>query len=241
MIGFRPLLVPTICAATVVAVCLGLGMWQVQRMYWKRDLIAVREASLVAAPIPPPRTLEEARPLEFRHVSIDGVFLNDKELYLHAISDGGAQGYHVLTPLREVSGRVILIDRGFVPTELRDQARRRAGQPEGDAHLVGLLRLPPTEKPGGILSPFMPDNRADSNHWFWVDLPAMASADGLENAAPFYIDADKTANPGGWPRGGITRTALPDDHLQYAITWFLLAGAMIVIYVLYHRRREGAG
>jgi surfeit locus 1 family protein len=72
-------------------------------------------------------------------------------------------------------------------------------------------------------------------------LPAMAAADGLDRVAPFYIDADATPNPGGWPKGAVTRLELRNDHLQYAITWFSLAIALIVIYFLYHRRHVRSG
>ena len=66
----------------------------------------------------------------------------------------------------------------------------------------------------------------------------MARCAGLEGVLPFTVDAGPAPNPGGWSRGGVTRTALPNDHLQYAITWFVLAGALSVIYVLYHRKRD---
>ena len=69
----------------------------------------------------------------------------------------------------------------------------------------------------------------------------MAVAEQLNRVAPFYIDADTTPNPGGWPKGGVTRLELPNDHLQYAITWFSLAIALIVIYFLYHRRHARSG
>ena len=67
--------------------------------------------------------------------------------------------------------------------------------------MQGLLRLPPAGRPNW----FLPDNRPDLNYWFWVDLPAMSAADKLDRVAPFYIDADATPNPGGWPKGGVTR------------------------------------
>ena len=141
-------------------------------------------------------------------------------------------GYQVLTPLREPDGRIVFVNRGFIPSALKDRAKRIAGEPAGAVRIVGLLRLPPEGRPNW----FLPDNRPDLNYWFWVDLPAMAKADRLDNVAPFYIDADAAPNPGGWPKGGVTRLALPNNHLQYAITWFSLAVAMIVIYVLFHRR-----
>jgi surfeit locus 1 family protein len=232
MTGFRPRLVPTLFTVPGVLILLGLGIWQVQRLHWKEGLIAQRDAAVAAAPIEPPQTLGEARAGQFRHVAADGVFQNDKELFLAASSDGGDSGYQVLTPLAMSDGRVMLVNRGFIPLELKDRAKRAAGEPAGGVHVAGLLRVPPAVKP----SWFLPDNRPDLNLWFWVDLAAMAKAAGIADPVPFYIDADKTPNPGGWPKGGVTRLDLPNDHLQYAITWFSLAVALIVIYVLYHRR-----
>jgi surfeit locus 1 family protein len=159
------------------------------------------------------------------------VLLNDKEIFLAASSDSGQSGYQVLTPLREAGGRIVFVNRGFIPLDRKEPATRSAGEPSGPVRIEGLLRVAPLAKP----SWFLPDNRPEHNLWFWVDLPAMAEAAGLGNVAPLYIDADKTPNPGGWPKGGVTRLDLPNDHLQYAITWFALAVALAVIYVLYHR------
>jgi surfeit locus 1 family protein len=213
-------------------ILLGLGVWQVQRLHWKEGLIAQRDAAVTASPIAPPRSFDEARGLEFHHIVAEGVFRNDKELYLAASSDSGEAGYQVVTPLVMSDGRKMFVNRGFVPSELKDPAKRAAGELVGTQRVVGLLRLPPPTKP----SFFLPDNRPDLNLWFWVDLPAMAKAAGVADPVPFYVDADNSRNPGGWPKGGITRLDLPNDHLQYAITWFSLAVALIVIYVLYHRR-----
>lgn len=236
--GFRPRLVPTLFAVPVVLLCLGLGAWQVQRLQWKEGLIAERAAATKAAPVPAPQTLADAGKLEFRPVTLDGVFLNDRELYLHAIAPSGREGYQVLTPLMVAEGQAVLIDRGFVPTELRDPAKRAAGQLSGTRRVSGLVRLPPSGKP----NVFLPANDAARNHWFWVDLPAMAAADRLEKVAPYYIDADATPNPGGWPKGGADLLPeLPNHHLQYVITWFALAAAMVVIYVIYHRRPGADG
>jgi surfeit locus 1 family protein len=235
MTAFRPLFWPTLFTAPAVLLLLALGFWQVERLFWKKDLIAQRQAAVAAAPVAAPRSLEEARDMEFRHVTGEGLFLHDKEIFLGATSEAGRQGYQVLTPLLEPGGRVVFVNRGFIPAELKEPARRAAGQIAGTVRVQGLLRLPPAEKRAW----FLPDNRPDLNYWFWVDIPAMSAADRLDRVAPFYIDADATPNPGGWPKGGVTRLALPNDHLQYAITWFSLAVALIVIYVLFHRRNAG--
>jgi surfeit locus 1 family protein len=237
MTRFRPLFWPTVFSVPVLLLLLGLGSWQIERLFWKRELIAQRQAALAAAPVTAPRSLEEARGLEFRHVTDEGVFVHGKEIFLGATSEAGRNGYQVLTPLQEPSGRIVFVNRGFVPAELKDPAKRSAGQIAGTVVVEGLLRLPPVKKPAW----FLPDNRADLNYWFWVDLPEMASADKLDRVAPFYIDADATPNPGGWPKGGVTRLELPNDHLQYAITWFSLAVALIVVYFLFHHRNARSG
>jgi len=234
---FRPLFWPTVFTVPVVLLLLGLGFWQIERLFWKRELITQRQAAVTAAPLAAPRSLEEARGMEFHPVTDQGVFLHDKEIFLGATSEVGRNGYQVLTPLQEPRGRIVFVNRGFIPAELKDPAKRSEGQIAGTVRVQGLLRFAPTAKPAW----FLPDNRADLNYWFWVDLSAMATADGLESVAPFYIDADATPNPGGWPKGAVTRLELRNDHLQYAITWFSLAAALIVIYFLYHRRHARSG
>jgi len=237
MIRVRPRLAPTLFTIPVVLICIALGIWQLQRLQWKRGLIAERATAVAATPLHPPQTLAEGRALEFHPVDDDGVFLNDKEIYLSAIGPHGGAGFHVLSPLREADGRIVFVNRGFVPADKKDPSTRTAAQFTGTEHLRGLLRLAPEKKPGW----FIPDNRPDVNYWFWIDLPAMAAADQLATAdvAPFYIDADATPNPGGWPQGGTTLLDLPNDHLQYAITWFSLAAAMVAVYVAYHWRERG--
>jgi surfeit locus 1 family protein len=237
MTGFRPQLWPTLFTAPALLLLLALGSWQIQRLHWKQDLIAQRQAAVSAAPIAAPRNLEDAKGMEYRHVSDEGVLLHDKEIFLGATSEGGRQGYQVLTPLVEPSGRIVFVNRGFIPAELKDPAKRASGQITGTIRVQGLLRLPPDGRP----SWFLPHNRPDLNYWFWVDLPMMSAADKLDpdRVAAFYIDADARPNPGGWPKGGVTRVFLPNDHLQYAITWFSLAVALMVIYFLFHRRNAG--
>jgi surfeit locus 1 family protein len=234
---FRPQFWPTLCSVPSLLLLLGLGAWQVERLSWKQDLIARRAAAVAAPPVPAPRTAEEAHRLEFHRVVADGVFLHPKEIYLAASAGPGSVGYEVFTPLEEPDGRIVFVDRGYIPQRLRNPEDRAAGQIRGSVRVTGLLRLPPAGRPNW----FSPDNRPDRNDWFWIDLGAMAAADKLERVAPFYLVADAAPNPGGWPRGDATGFELPNHHLQYAITWFSLAVVLIVIYVLHHCRRAGPG
>ena len=232
--NFRPTFWPTVFTVPAVLLMLGLSVWQVQRLQWKEGLIAER-TSRIGAPamaLPGDASLGVAdlANIEYRHVQAQGQFLNDKEIFLGARTFEGSAGYHVITPFRLADGRTVLVDRGWIPLDRKEAAKRSAGEIEGPTLVDGVIRLQ------GRQTWFVPDNRPDLDFFFWVDLPAMAKFAGLPNAETrFYLEAGPVKNPGGFPIGGQTRIDLPNDHLQYAITWFALAAALIVIYVLYHR------
>ena len=152
MIRFRPRLGPTLFTVPAVAMLVALGVWQLQRLEWKTRLIAERATAVATTQVPPPQTLGEARALEFHPVIAEGVFLHDKEILLNAIAAKGDAGFDVLTPLREADGRIVFVNRGFVPTGRKDPAARPAGQLAGTMHISGLLRVPPDTKPSWFSS-----------------------------------------------------------------------------------------
>jgi surfeit locus 1 family protein len=234
---FRPRLVPTIVAFAALLTLLGLGSWQVERLAWKNDLLKTMAERMAAAPRPltgPAWGVVE----DYEKVSVTGHFLHDREFHMLARSvPGGELGYQILTPFAVDGGGTVIVDRGFVPTDHRDPGTRLSGQVQGDVSVVGISRHP--HEPA--LKWFIPDNRPAENLWLWPDLTVMAHTAGLAAVAPFVIDADATANPGGLPVGGQTQVDIPNDHLQYAITWYSLAVVLVVMFVLYHRRRKGEG
>ena len=233
----KSLLWPSVFAFLGFLLLLGLGTWQVERLSWKESLIAERQAAVTAPPIAVPGSLAAAEGREYRHIAATGTFLNDHEFFLGATDDIGHPGYHVITPLRLADGAVLMVDRGFIPEDRKAPASRAAGELAGEVTVTGLLRLAPQGKPAW----FLPDNSVERNYWIWVDLPAMARVAHLGRVLPFYMDAGATPNPGGLPIGGQTRLTLPNNHLQYAITWYALAVALAVIYILFVRRHRAEG
>jgi surfeit locus 1 family protein len=217
-------------AVPAFLVLVGLGIWQLERLHWKNGLIAAREAAVAAPATDIPHSAAEASGMEFRHVRASGEFLNDREFFLGASDEAGTTGFHVVTPLRLADGSLLLVDRGWIPGNLKDRSKRAAGEPSGIVTVEGLLRLGIEARPNW----FVPANRCDINYWFWIDFAGMARCGNLHNVLPFTVDAGPAPNPDGYPRGGVTRVALPNDHLQYAITWFALAIGLAVIYVVYH-------
>ncbi len=219
----KSLLGPTLFALLGGLLLIGLGTWQVQRLHWKEGLIAARYAAVHGTPAALPHTLAEASAEEFRHVRVAGRFLAAPEFHVHALSQAGDDGYHAVNPVALAGGGIVLVDRGFVP------AGMKAPAPAGT--VTGLLRLYQ-----GRPSWFTPDNRAGSNEWFYVDPAAMAAAGQLAGVLPFYVDADAGPDPRAYPLGGQTALDLPNNHLQYAVTWYALAAALAVYYVLIVRR-----
>lgn len=226
------LVVLGVAALAVFLGLLALGIWQVERRAWKLDLIARVDQRVAAAPVAPPSDWAgiDADRDEYRHVRISGRFLNDREAQVVASTAKGA-GYWVMTPLQSADGSVILVNRGFVPTENRDPATRAAGQVDGPVTVSGLLRI--TEPKGG----FLRSNDPAAERWYSRDVAAIAASRGLTNVAPYFVDADATPNPGGLPIGGLTVIAFPNSHLVYAVTWFGLA-ALLAFGVGYAVRSE---
>lgn len=217
-----------------MAVLVALGTWQVERRAWKSALIATMDARLAMAPLPIEGLLARNEPVDFRPVIASGRFRHDRELYLAARSYQSQLGYHVVTPLVLSDGHTtVLVDRGWVPADHRDPATRTMGQLAGMVSVTGIARQP--ARPGA----FTPDNRPDQNLWYWADLPAMGAHAGAPQVAPVLIEAGPASNPGGLPIGGQTRVSLSNDHLQYAITWYALAVALAVIYLVSQRRNAG--
>jgi surfeit locus 1 family protein len=204
-----------------------LGVWQVERRAWKRDLLARVEGRIHAAPRALPRIWSDD--LAYTPVRTRGVFLHDRETPVQAVTELGP-GYWVMTPLR-TGDRIVLVNRGFVPQERRDPATRRPGQVAGTVTVTGLMRA---SEPGGG---FLRGNDAGADRWYSRDVAAIARARSLTGAAPFFIDADGAANPGGFPVGGLTVVAFRNNHLIYAVTWFALAALALGGAVLLLRGR----
>ncbi len=206
-----------------------LGIWQLYRLQWKLALIERVDSRIHATPAPPPGTAAWPRISkqddEYRRVLLEGRYLDNHDSRVKAVTELGP-GYWLLTPFRLQDGSIVLVNRGYVPENWQQAAAPT------DTRVTGLLRL---SEPGGG---FLRDNDAAGKRWYSRDVAAIAAAQGLRNVAPYFVDAD--AAPGSaaiithegvnlapgdstWPRGGLTVVRFPNNHLGYALTWFVLA------------------
>jgi len=232
----RKLVLPSILALVGFAGLVALGVWQLERKTWKEGLIAQVEARAAGAPVDitdmPPEWRDPARlaDVDFTRVVIRGKFDNSRELHMIAPQRNGA-GWMVITRFDAPEGSVLVM-RGVVPDQLKDPAKRAAGQIEGDVAVIGRIRQP---EQAGL---FTPANDVARNNWFWRDLAGMQHATGIDEASkalPFFIELEAPVPAGAGPRPQLDQVNLRNDHLQYAITWFALAGVMVVMFAVWLR------
>jgi surfeit locus 1 family protein len=222
------LAIPALLAFIVL---IGLGTWQIQRKAWKEGLITQLDAQLAAPPIALP--LPAAWPRldrqadEYRRVTFEATFDNSKEALVFAAPstfrpDVSGPGYWVFTPARLTDGKIVMVNRGFVPDGRQDPASRPQGQIAQPIEIVGSMRWPEAHHW------FTPADEPAKNLWFSADPQAMAAAKALGAVAPFYVEQESPVPPGGLPKPGKLMVTLPDNHLQYALTWYGLALVLVI-------------
>jgi surfeit locus 1 family protein len=237
----RSLFVVLVCL-TGIAILSGLGAWQVERLNWKNALVERIDARIHATPVPVAdiaARFSAGEDIDYVPATASGTFDHRGERYFLSTFDGQA-GWNVYAPL--VLGEesaVLFVNRGFVPYDRKDPATRPEGNPAGLVTITGLSRAPAE----GKSSWFMPDNDPTKNTFFWRSVPDMAAGLALPagtRVLPFTLDAGPGKAEGGYPVGGTTVIDIPNNHLQYAITWFGLAAVLAVMLVLFLWRRAAS-
>lgn len=238
----------TLFTLLLIAAFVALGVWQLQRRTAKHELIAALTERLAAAPdaLPPPAQWAALTPArdEFRRVSFTATYAAAPDAMVYSAGsavrkDASGPGTWAFLPARLPSGETIVIDAGFVENTMQergveDRAVKKlvTGAP---VTLTGYLRFP--EAPGWLT----PAENRDKRLWFVRDHLAIANALGWGTVAPFYIDLEQPVPENGIPRPGPLDVHLKDDHLQYAVTWFALAGAVLIAFCVWVRgRRQSA-
>jgi surfeit locus 1 family protein len=210
---------------------IALGIWQLERREWKEALLADLELAL--SPSTEALDISAAEPelasRDYIRVKLRGRFDNAQERYLFAVLDGQT-GWQVITPFVTTDRRIVLVNRGFVPDSLKDPRSRPQSLLAGETELIGLLRRKPSA------GPFAPQNQPSRNIWFWADIDALLRS--IPDAATLRpLNGIVQALPSGagesWPRPvPPDPSAIPNNHLQYAITWFALAAILLVMTVM---------
>jgi len=221
----RRVIAPIVIGLIGTAILIGLGIWQVQRLAWKEALIARLESRLAAEPQRLPAEPQPGRH-DYLRVAFEGR-LGEGAVYLLTTLRPHGPGYRVIAPVATAGERRVLADLGYIPAARKDEV---LPEPGTALDLTGALFWPE----GGDY--FTPEPELEENIWFARDAAAMAAALDTE---PVLVIAERHSL-GDWPLPRRLGIGLPNDHLEYAITWFSLAVIWAVMSVLWLRRERTA-
>ena len=225
--------------AVALCVLVGLGTWQLERKAWKDALIAELEAKLAAPPTDLPARERWQRLAaatdEFRRVAFPAEFLPGEEALVYSSGsslrpDLSGPGYFVFAPARLTGGSIVVVNRGFVPEGRQDPKTHPA--PSRVVDIVGVMRWP--EQRGQ----FTPPDEPAKGLWFARDPAAMAAVKKWGTIAPFYVDQEGPQPAGGLPKTAPLKASLPNNHLQYAVTWYGLALVILIAAIVFGRARR---
>lgn len=227
----RPRPIPLLFFITAMVVTIGLGTWQIKRLQWKQELLASIEQAKQAEPLaslPPNETVASH---EFARVKLSGWWVKDVEFHVTPRYFRDTLGYHVFAPLKLKDGRVVIVNRGWVPAKRKELQDRPESAAEGHTTLVGMIRV------GADRNPFTPPSSSEKNVWFARDVELMSIAGGLENVAPVSIDAIGKQDPNLYPVPFDGDIKIYNQHLSYVVTWYGIALGILVIFLVYHYKR----
>ena len=206
-----------------VTIFCALGTWQLYRLQWKLELISEITFGLDSSPIEYSNSIKK----NYQRVSAKGKFNFDKQIYLYSLNDNGKPGYDVITPFRTNKNENILVNRGWIKKELKNNPIINKNI-EDEQKIIGLLRK--------IYKPniFKPDNDLKNNIWFSINLEDLKVTSGERfNEFVIFLEDNQAKTP--IPRK--ISIDVPNNHLKYAITWYAIS-ISIIFYYLYFRRKK---
>lgn len=223
----RRLFWPGLTTAAMLAIAIGLGVWQVQRLQWKTALLAAIDRGEAAPAIPLP-----ADPRPFTRVRVEGRLREDlAALYgieVRTTQAGPVLGAHLLNPLERPGAEPIIVDRGWMPND----APR--GSASVAAEIEGYIRPPePPVRFGATDDPA-------ARRFYALDPAAIGEALGLRRVAPYTLVALGQVPRGTYPEPAQALPRPANNHFTYALTWFGLAGALLAVFGVYARRLSKA-
>lgn len=234
----RKLVWPAAVTAAAFALTCWLGTWQLRRLEWKEALIARIEsrASAPSRPLPARENWPALTPpdYDFTHVTARGRFDLAREALIFTGPPKGLgeePGYFVVTPFLLAEGGAVLVDRGFIPASKRSSNARRE-TPQGEASIAAVMRAPQSR------NAFTPADAPEKGEFYTADPAAISSYLKVEGAAPFMLTLDppgETLPAAELPRPVAGGPEIVNNHLSYAVTWFSLAAAVVVIFLVYAR------
>ena len=219
---FQTKAVPLIAFLVALSILLGFSLWQFKRLKWKNELIDIR-VSMYEGEVKPLKGIIEPGKSEFQKTSVKGKLLNEFEFYMPALSKKGNNGFHILVPFKTLENKFIIFNTGWVPLLKKEREKRINNIDSEEKEFIAVIRIP------GRKGYFQPENDPLKNFWFFVEPTLMEKQLKFSLEKNFYLEAVNNG-PNGFPLGNQTRIYLRNNHLQYALTWLMLALSLVGVY-----------
>ena len=199
---------------------LSLGTWQLYRLQWKQDLISQIDQGLKSTPIKYSNKIKN----DYQRVVLNGKYNYENQIYLYSLNAKGQPGFDVITPFKTIEGDNVLVNRGWIKKELKNDPKIN----NSTKNITGMLRK------ANRKNIFTPDNDIKENIWFSINLEDMRKiTDKKFNKFIVYLE-DKNINT---PKPKKITVDVPNNHLKYAITWYSIS-ISILFYYLYFRKKK---
>ena len=229
-IYFKPSFGLTVCTIPSFIILLLLGSWQIQRLSWKSDLISNYNINFGKNPISVEELFQNNEENKYRRVTIKGKYNHENEIQIIGKTYEGNAGYHIVTPFLLKNDDILYVNRGWVPKKYVDRDKRKFTLFKGDTNIIGLVRLP--QKKGY----FVPENEPDNGFWFTIIPDEFNSHLGISANSNYYIDELNIDGKLKLPMPANGKIQIPNNHLQYAITWYSLAIGLLIVYIAWHHQ-----
>lgn len=230
----KKLNLPLLFTISAAILTFTLGSWQVYRLQWKSDLIEITQKQMQKPAINLPKNLNDIEKLQYRKIKLKGQFLHEHEIHLFTGAKvlKGKAGYNLITPLKTNNGNVILVDRGWIPAQLKEDKKRISKlDSQKQVEIVGMFHN------GEVQKGFTPDNDIENNIWFWIDVKTIRKLTNITEIPNLYIRSLKGYNESEdiYPLAGDAQIKRRNDHLHYAFTWYSFCIISLIIYFLYYK------
>jgi surfeit locus 1 family protein len=215
-------------AFSMFAVLIALGIWQMQRLAWKQELLAKIDTRMSIGTEELPKTIDDPQAWEYRRVTLRGQFFKDHPFLIQPRMHKGKVGYHLVMPFEIKYGGVVYINRGWVSDETMDQVKSFSL----NRNVTGVIQIPYQGK-------FTPDNDPQNNYWYWPDLEAMSKKSGIKSDYPVIVTLLPQPE-GSIPTGYEVTANLRNNHRLYAFFWFGMALILSVVFIIYQKKQRNA-
>mgnify|MGYP001200455662 CR=1 FL=1 len=205
---------------SIIIFC-SLGTWQVYRLQWKLDLISEINSGLNSEPI----FYSNTKVINYQKVKFNGIFDFKKQVYLYSLNSRGTPGYDIITPIKINSNEILLVNRGWIKKDLKDNKNINNIKSKSFEGIVKKIMKP---------NPFKPENDIKNNIWYSLKLEDLENFTGYKfNNFVIFLQN----NQNNLVKNKTISPDLPNNHLKYALTWYSVA-LSILLYFLYFRKKQ---